>query len=157
MNRTLNLLIALAVFAASFGLAAPAAAQQGSDRLMRQFVRPRVLMRHQKELGLTDKQKNAIKEHVKQAQAASVDVQFKLEQEMQKLEELVASDKVKKSAAVAQAKKVLELENEMKTIQLGLMIDIKNELTPEQIEMIKDVRRGERDERRERRQRRRGR
>lgn len=138
--KKLTLTLAFAIFASASLLASPALAQDASEKLMRNFVHPRMLMRHQAELGLTDTQKSAIKNYVKAAQSKSVDVQFELEQQMQKLQDLVGQDEVDKSAAVTQARKVMSLENEMKAIQLGLMIDVKNVLKPAQIEKIKQFR-----------------
>ncbi len=146
--KTAKLMIALLFFA---GLLMPSASfAQDTDEIMSQFVRPRLLMRYRKELGLTKEQRTKIKQHVKDAQSKSIDVQFELDQEMQKLKDLVSNDKVDKKAAIAQANKVMGLESQMKSLQLGLMIDIKNELTPEQIEKIKDYRQKQRKRRRDR-------
>lgn len=136
MKRITVILMAATAFLALSTFTTSAFAQ-GSNDLMRQFVRPKLLMRYQDELGLTDKQKSAIKKYVKKAQADSVDVEFQLQEEMEKLKKLVGEEKVNKLAALEQAEKVMALEHQMKTIQLGLMIDIKNALTAEQIAKIK--------------------
>ncbi len=69
-------------------LPAPAAS---ADPLARFVYPPELVMAHQEAIGLTDKQRSAIQDAVKEAQGKVVDLQFKLSAEVEKLQRLLQS------------------------------------------------------------------
>lgn len=116
-------------------LAAPALAQH-NDPIEEHFIPPELVMQHQRDLGLSEDQKGAIKEAVQTAQATFTDVQWELQDEMETLEDLVKKTKVDEARVLDQLEKILGLEREIKRAQLTLMVRIKNALTPEQQEKL---------------------
>ncbi len=96
------------------------------------LIPPDVVMSHQQELGLSDAQRNAIQTDVMAAQDRFVRSQRQLEAAVAKLVDILRQSRVDQAKALAQMDAVLDLEREIKHAQLNLMIQVKNELTPEQ-------------------------
>ncbi|HMD02514.1 MAG TPA: hypothetical protein VKG44_06055 [Candidatus Baltobacteraceae bacterium] len=113
---------------------ASACAQETPNRdpIAQTLIGPDVVMNHQQALGLSDAQKNAIQVDVLNAQARFTRAQFQLQAASEKLVELLKKSRVDQTKALAQLDALLALEREIKHTQLTLMIQIKNELTPEQ-------------------------
>ena len=132
-----------------------------ADReIMRMFYPPRAVIKHQAALGLTDKQKKSIKAAIKDSQARAVDAEFELEAELEKLRALVSSTRVDSQRALAQADRIMKLEQGLKRIRLEMLIKTKNVLTPDQqgkLDALKAERRSRRGKRgkRQKRQKRR--
>jgi Spy/CpxP family protein refolding chaperone len=77
---------------------------------------------------------------MRQAQLKFTDMQFKLQDEMEKLQMIVRSARVDEQQTLAQLEKVLSMEREIKRTQIGLLVRIKNKLTPEQQAKLQDMR-----------------
>lgn len=94
--------------------------------------RPEIIMRHQKEIGLTTAQQEAITQAMAETQQGLVDKRWKFEAESQELTKLLNKDSLDEGSALAQAEKVMNIEQEIKREHLRMLIRIKNQLTPEQ-------------------------
>jgi TonB-dependent SusC/RagA subfamily outer membrane receptor len=115
------------------GAATPAlAAQAPDDPLARYLFPPELVMAHQQAIGLTDPQRLTIQTAIKDAQLKLVDLQFKMSQEVEKLQKLIQGVSVDQAKVLEQADHLLTLEREVKHAQLTLMIKIKNTLTEQQ-------------------------
>jgi Spy/CpxP family protein refolding chaperone len=77
---------------------------------------------------------------IKQAQGRMVDVQWELQRAVERMVDLLKPDKVDEQAVLAQLDKVLAAEREVKRTQLGLMMRLKNILTPEQQRQLRELR-----------------
>jgi Spy/CpxP family protein refolding chaperone len=93
---------------------------------------PELVMQHQRELGLTAQQRATITEAVKALQSGVVDLQWQMQDEQQKLHELLARPTVDEAGVLAQVDRVLELERSIKRLHLVMLVRIKNGLTAEQ-------------------------
>ncbi len=115
-------------------LAAPAAWTQPaqSDPLAEHLFPPELIMEHQAALGLSDEQKQFFKTEARKTQTQLTEMQWKLQDEMEKIAALVKPDQVDEGAVTAQLNKVLSLEHEIKCAQLLFLVRLKNKLTPEQ-------------------------
>jgi Spy/CpxP family protein refolding chaperone len=126
-------------------LAAPAAAQprppgrMGPPAFLRELFPPQLIMRHQSDIGLTDAQRQAITKEMAAAQADVLDVRWKLEEKTAALTRLLSAEKIDEPAALAAADEVLALEERLKRVRLGLMIRVKNQLTPAQQASLKKL------------------
>jgi hypothetical protein len=89
-------------------------------------------MTHQDALGLSDAQRNAIQSDALSAQNKFASLQWQLSAATEKLATLLGSTHVEQDRALAALDAVLTLERELKHTQLTLMIQVKNELTPDQ-------------------------
>jgi Spy/CpxP family protein refolding chaperone len=119
--------------------------------VLRQLVPPpRLLLKHQEALELTDQQKAQLKKLIKDAHDRSLDLEFKVQEQAEKLAKMVAADKVDVSAALEQADRLMKLESELKKVRLEMLLKTKNLLSKKQLEKIDEYRKN----RRTRRQRR---
>lgn len=111
------------------------------DPLGSSFFGPELVMAHQQEIGLSDRQRAAIQAAMKEAQNRFVDLQFRLNLETEKLQRLVDPPAPDEAKAIAQLERVLDVEREVKRVQLALMVRIKGELTESQQATLRKSRR----------------
>jgi Spy/CpxP family protein refolding chaperone len=109
---------------------------QGQDLFQKNLYSADRVMEMRTELGLTDAQANKIKKiHSENAGKFST-MKWDLDDETKKLKALLDESKIDQDAVQKQMDKVLALENSLKKQQLGTMVSIKNELSPEQQEIL---------------------
>jgi hypothetical protein len=106
--------------------------QPNPDPFARYLFPPELVMAHQQAINLTDRQRAAIQEAMKDAQGKFVDLQFRMSADGEKLQELVRGTSVDEARVLEQVDRVLALEREIKRAQLTLMMRIKNQLTEQQ-------------------------
>ena len=128
MNRKPIALIAFLLLTAGF----VRAQQPASDPMGEAFFPPELVMQHQQTIGLTEQQKNFFKTEFRKAQTRFTELQWQLSDESEKLVALVKQEPLDEQQALAQLDKVLNAEREIKRLQLSLVIQIRNALTPEQ-------------------------
>lgn len=109
---------------------------------------PELVMRQQKELGLSEDQQKKIIKIMSTFQGEVVQLNWNLKSEEQKLDELVSKDKVDAKAADGQIQKILAAEGKLKAKHLGMLIEVKNTLDSGQIEKLKDLKEHRRKRRR---------
>jgi Spy/CpxP family protein refolding chaperone len=102
------------------------------DPLARFLFPPELVMAHQQEINLTDRQRNAIRDAIKDAQAKFVDMQFQMSAETEKLQRLIQSTSPDEPRVLDQVDRLLSIERDVKRAQITLMIRVKNQLTEEQ-------------------------
>jgi Spy/CpxP family protein refolding chaperone len=105
----------------------------GGDPLAKILYAPELVMSHQEAIGLTDRQRAAIVDAMKEMQSkALVETQFKLSAAGEKLQSSLARSSVDEAAVLQQIDEMLTLEREVKRAQMTLLVRIKNQLTAEQ-------------------------
>ena len=123
-------------------LAAPlAAAQEPEPEFAKYLFPPELVMQHQQNLRLTPDQRTSITQGIREFQLKIVELQWKMQDEAQKLTELVQGAKVDEAQTLAQVDRVLGVEREIKRAHMGLLVRIKNQLTPEQQDALRNVKR----------------
>lgn len=138
--------IALALAAALLVPAAGAAQQPppgAEPSFAAHLVPPELVMQHQRRLGLTEQQRATITGAVKELQGKAVDLQWRLQEDQQRLAELLAGPSVDAAAALAQVERLLDVERQIKMAHLTMLIRIKNTLTPEQQAILRTLRSGD--------------
>lgn len=105
--------------------------------LMRQLFLPTLIMEHQAEIGLADAQRQAITKEMSDTQKQVIELRWQLEEKSGALEKLLAADRVDEAAALARVDELMKVEERMKRTQLGLLIRVKNLLTPAQQETLR--------------------
>lgn len=117
------------------------AQEKDKDNPFAQYVfAPELVMQHQSRIGLTPQQRTTITEALQQAQSSIVALQWRIQDEAQKLAELLARDAVNESETLAQVDRVLGIERDIKRAQMTLLVRIKNALTREQQTMLRTLR-----------------
>ena len=96
-------------------------------------------MQHQSEIKLTEDQRNALMAEIQKAQIRLVDLQQRLQKEMEALGALLKKEAVDEQGALAQLDKVLNEEREIKRAHLALVLGIKNKLTTEQEVKLREI------------------
>jgi Spy/CpxP family protein refolding chaperone len=136
MTRRLLLTLALMLAAASLSAA------QGAPEpdFSRHVFAPELVMKHQQKIGLRSEQRTAITEAIQQVQSRIVEQQWRMQEEAQKLGELLQATPANESAVLAQVDRVLGIEREVKRAHMTLLVRIKNTLTREQQAMLKGLR-----------------
>lgn len=136
MTRRLLLTLALMLAAAS------SSAAQGAPEpdFSRHVFAPELVMKHQQKIGLRSEQRTAITEAIQQVQSRIVEQQWRMQEEAQKLGELLQATPANESAVLAQVDRVLGIEREVKRAHMTLLVRIKNTLTREQQAMLKGLR-----------------
>jgi Spy/CpxP family protein refolding chaperone len=111
---------------------APAAPPNAPDPIARNLFPPDFIMAHIEDIGLTPDQRKALKEEIRDAQKQFTEMQWQLEDAVEAMGDLLKPTTVDEKAAQAQLEKVLGLERQIKSAQLGLMIRLKNKLNANQ-------------------------
>jgi Spy/CpxP family protein refolding chaperone len=126
----------------AFLLAAGAvrAQQPDQDPIGQSFFAPELVIQHQEAIGLSPEQKEYIKTEIRQAQLKFTELQWKLQDDMEKLVGLVKQPRVDEQQVLAQLEKVLAAEREVKREQVTLLVRIKNKLTAEQQGRLSELR-----------------
>jgi Spy/CpxP family protein refolding chaperone len=128
---------------ALMALAATAPAQSArpdDDPLAKLLFDPQLVLKFASELSLQAAQRTSIVNAIKAAQGEILDRQLEMAERHQELVKSMEALRVDESAALAQADRVMELEREMKRSQLQLLIRIKNTLTQQQQDRLRELR-----------------
>ena len=135
------------------GPRSPGGMPSGELELRRELFPPELVMRHQGEIGLSEEQRTALVHEMQALQSDLVPLQFEMSDAAGKLRTALAAPRVDEEKAAALADRLMSLESRIKKRHLTLMIRIKNILTPEQQDRLRELReesgglRGERDPR----------
>jgi Spy/CpxP family protein refolding chaperone len=133
------LCVCVALLFAAVAVAARAQ-QPDQDPIGQSFFAPELVIQHQEAIGLSAEQKDYFKTEIRQAQVKFTELQWKLQDEMEKLVALVKQPHVDEQQTLAQMEKVLAAEREVKREQVTLLVRIKNKLTPEQQGKLAELR-----------------
>ena len=123
-----------------FTAGAVRAQQPDQDPIGQSFFAPELVIQHQEAIGLSAEQKEYLKTEIRQAQLKFTELQWKLQDEMEKLVTLVKQPRVDEQQVLAQLERLLAAEREIKRAQVTLLVRIKNKLTPEQQGKLLEIR-----------------
>jgi Spy/CpxP family protein refolding chaperone len=126
MKRTVLILVFLCSLARLYGQ------QPQDDPIAQNLFPPELVMNHQNEIGLREEQRASIRSEIQKAQLKFVDLQWRLQDESEKMVLLLRQRLVDESKVLSQAEAVMNLEREIKKTHLSLLIRIKNSLSEEQ-------------------------
>ena len=101
---------------------------------------PELVMGHAQEIGLSDAQREGIRNEVRRVQSKFVDLQFDLQGESEKMGKLLQEKPVDEAKVLAEVDRILALEKEIKKAQVGLLVRIKNLLTARQQAKLAEIR-----------------
>ena len=114
--------------------------QPGPDPFGGSFFPPELVIQNQQAIGLSDEQKTYFRTEIRDAQLKFTDLQWKLQDEVEKMVSLVKQPHVDEQQVMGQLDKVLTAEREIKRAQITLLVHIKNKLTPDQQAKLDDIR-----------------
>ncbi|HET8923685.1 MAG TPA: periplasmic heavy metal sensor [Candidatus Acidoferrum sp.] len=116
------------------------AQQPDQDPIGQNLFAPELVIQHQEAIGMSAEQKDFFKAEIRQAQLKFTELQWKLQDEMEKLVSLVKQPRVDEQQVLGQLDRVLAAEREIKKEQVTLLVRIKNRLTPEQQGKLAELR-----------------
>lgn len=147
MRRAIAILAMLAVsYAAKLEAQAAQPQPQGpphgqqQDPFARFLFPPELVMQHQGEINLQDSQRAALQTAIREAQSKFLEMQWRLSAEGEKLARLLQGAAPNEGQVLEQVDKILGFEREVKRTQVGLMVRIKNTLTPTQQAKLAELR-----------------
>ncbi len=112
------------------------------DPVAEQLFAPELVMSHQTEIGLTAAQRQTLISELQRLQTEVVPLQFEVQAASEALVELLAGERVEEERALAQAKRLMELEQQVRATHLALLVRIKNLLSVEQQTKLAAIRGG---------------
>ena len=102
---------------------------------------PELIMRHQARLRIREGQRDSILREINLLQATASQAQWRIAEESQKLNDLLAGERVNVSDVLTQADRVMTQETALKRAQLNMLVRLRNLLSPEQRAMLRGLRR----------------
>lgn len=100
---------------------------------------PELIMRNQKTIDLKEDQKDAIRQEIRQAELKFLDLKWQVQDAAESLREVLKQEQVDEEEALTLLEGVMEAEGTIKRTQFTLMIRIKNILTPEQQDRLREL------------------
>ncbi len=128
-------LVALALACAGIS----ARAQNLPEAITENFYPPELVRMAQPALNLTEEQKASLQEAVQRVEMGHAGARKLLENETGRLVAMVKAEKLDGDSVLAQADKVMHLEQETRRATLALLIKIRETLTPEQQAKLREL------------------
>lgn len=142
MNRSALLLSICATLClgdlASAQQRADAAAPPG-DPLAGILFPPELIMQNQQRLRLADGQRDAMIADIQRTQEQALPIQWRMTQAVERFAQMLREPRVEEGAALTMLDSLLQLEREMKRLQIGLLIGLKNRLTEQQQQLLREL------------------
>ncbi len=110
-----------------------------SDPIGENLFPPELVLQQQRAIALTAEQRDFIQSATQKTQPRIQETEQRLREEVQKLGSLLAKDQMDEQAVLDQSDRITSAERESRRTQLGLLISIKNKLTPEQQTKLKGL------------------
>ncbi len=101
---------------------------------------PELILENQRRIDLDDDQRSRIRQEILEAQRRFTELEWELEDGMERMMTLLQQEPTDEGAVLSHLESVLEIENEMKRAQLGLLIRLKNHLTADQRDELRRLR-----------------
>ncbi len=132
----------IAFIALLTGLCLPLAAadsKTAADPFAGAFFPPELVFLARDRIALTPEQQQALRARVEKTQRRSEELRTKLERETATLATLAKQERVDEASLLGQLDKVLDVEREVKHLHIGLLVAIKNLVTPEQQAKLREI------------------
>ena len=138
-TRTMKRIAFVALLTALCPLLAAADSKTVADPFAGAFFPPELVFLARERIALTPQQQQVLRACVEKTQSRSEKVRTKLEREIATLATLAKQERVDEASLLAQLDKVLDVERELKHLHVGLVVAIKNLLTPEQQAKLREL------------------
>jgi Spy/CpxP family protein refolding chaperone len=138
-THTMKLIAFFALLISLCPLFAADDSKPATDPFAGAFFPPELVLLARDRIALTQEQQEAFRARVEKTQPRSDELRMKLERETAALSALAKQERVDETALVAQLDKVLDSERELKHLHIGILVAIKNLLTPEQQTKLREI------------------
>ncbi len=109
------------------------------DPIGENLFAPDLVLQQQRAIALSTEQRDFIQSATQKTQPRLAETEQRVRQEVQKLGILLAKDQMDEQAVLEQSDRITSAEREVRRTQLGLLVSIKNKLTPEQQTKLKGL------------------
>ena len=137
MKRSFAVVVALLI-----ALAAPSSAEGEDPAFLKNFFAPELVLGHASAIKLSKQQRAALTKDIGRVTGSTTELQLTMMEGFGTVEELSAADPVNEAALLAAIHEVLGAEMRVKETHMGLLVRIRNLLTPEQRENLRRIRDG---------------
>ncbi len=138
MNRGFLAFVGL-VFAAAYGFGQHATTPQQLDPMKRALVEPIMALEFAEEIGLTSAQRNLIEGELKAARTKFRVLEERLRVETKVMFELLDQPGLTEREALDQFDRILDLEKQIKQVNLLCSLHVRTQLRPEQRERLQTL------------------
>ncbi len=138
MNRAI-----VALLIALLALAAPALAEGEDPEFLKHFFAPELVLKHASAIKLSKDQRAALVRDIGQVTGSTTEMQLTMLEGFAEIEELSGANPVNEAALLEAIHDVLLAEMRVKEAHMGLLVRVRNLLTPEQREKLRRIRDGE--------------
>lgn len=114
--------------------------QQDRDVFKGKLFPPNIILEYQDELGLSKDQFTAIRAAVVEVQSNVAEHEWDMREAYQQVMARLDDETIDEDAVLQNIDAVLRAENEVKKLQVQMLITLRNLLTDEQIEYLRSVR-----------------
>jgi Spy/CpxP family protein refolding chaperone len=135
----MKLITSIALLTTVCTLSAADKSAAAADPFAGAFFPPELVVLAREQIGLTQEQREAFRARVEKTQPRSDELRQRLERETASLSAMAKQERLDEAALVAQLDRVLEAERELKHLHIGLLVAIKNLLTPEQQIKLREI------------------
>jgi len=112
----------------------------GPDPIGRLLFKPELIMKFSDQLDLSDQQQDILKTELKKTQSSIFDLKWQLNEESKELRAILQVTPIDEDQLLAQSDKVMQLEQQIKRIHLTLLARLKNMLSEQQIQTLRELR-----------------
>ena len=140
MKREIKWLLPLVILVFASGVSAQGMGQQQRDVFKGKLFAPNIILEHQDELGLSKKQFTAIRAAVVEVQGNVAEHEWDLREAYQRLMADLDESPIDEQKVLQNVEAALLAENEVKKLQVVMLIKLRNLLTSEQMEYLQSVR-----------------
>lgn len=122
------------------GIAAATGPSAEEDQIAARVFPPELVMRHDDQIGLTDRQRDAIKAEIQESQGKFIGYQWQMQKHASRLVSLLEARPVDEGKVLSAADAVMRLEADVKKTHLTMLVRIKNILTTDQQSRLEQLR-----------------
>jgi hypothetical protein len=139
-NRKILPLMGVILMLVASGALAQGMGQQQKDVFRGKLFAPNIILEHQQELGLSKEQFTAIRAAVVEVQGNVAEHEWDLREAYQRVLADLDESPVDEESVLQNVEAALSAENEVKKLQVAMLIRLRNLLTDEQMEYLQEVR-----------------
>ncbi len=137
MKRSLAALLALV-----FALAMPAFAEDEDPEFLKHFFAPELVLKNASAIQLSKEQRTTLVRDIGQVTGSTTEMQLTMLDGFGAIEELSGANPVNEAALLDAIHEVLLAEMRVKEAHMGLLVRVRNLLTPDQREKLRKIRDG---------------
>jgi len=140
MRKEIRKLLPLLILVFASGVSAQGMGQQQRDVFKGKLFTPNIILEHQDELGLSKEQFTAIRAAVVAVQGNVAEHEWDLREAYQRIMADLDESPVDEQKVLQSVEAALLAENEVKKLQVAMLIKLRNLLTDEQMDYLQSAR-----------------